>query len=49
MGGERVICGKRVEAKVKGNVSLKETSPALFYVLQTLALSKRQDAELDVR
>ena len=43
-----VICDRRVSAKVKGKVYRTVVRPAMLYGLETVALSKRQVAELEV-
>ena len=43
-----VMCDKRVSAKVKGKVYKTVVRPALLYGLETVALTKRQEAELEV-
>ena len=40
-----VICHRRVPARVKGKVAVKS---ALLYRLETVALAKRQEAEMEV-
>ena len=47
MGG--VICDRRVPARVKGKVYNKvAVRPAMVYGLDTVALTKRQEAEMEV-
>ena len=41
-----VICEKRVAAKVKGNVSKKVVLPAVLFGLETVTLTKREEAEM---
>ncbi|XP_062865903.1 uncharacterized protein LOC134328668 [Trichomycterus rosablanca] len=43
-----VICDKRVTAKVKGKVYRTAVRPAMLYGLETVALTKRQEKELEV-
>ena len=43
-----VICDRRVSAKVKGKVYRTVVRPAMMYGLEKLAMSKRQEAELEV-
>ncbi|KAI5107764.1 hypothetical protein C0J45_1358, partial [Silurus meridionalis] len=43
-----VICDRRVSARMKGKVYRIVVRPAMLYVLETVALSKRQEAELEV-
>ena len=43
-----VICDRRVPAKVKGKVYKVAVRPAMLYGLETLALTKRQEAEMEV-
>ena len=43
-----VICDKRVAAKVKGKVYKRVVRPIMFFGLDAVALTKRQEAELDV-
>lgn len=43
-----VICDRRVSAKVKGKVYRTVVRPAMMYGLETLAIGRRQEAELEV-
>ncbi|KAI5623886.1 hypothetical protein C0J50_16567 [Silurus asotus] len=43
-----VICDSRVSAKLKGKVYRTVVRPAMLYGLETVALSKRQEVELEV-
>ena len=43
-----VICDRRVPARVKGKVFTVAVRPAMSYGLETLALTKRQEAEMEV-
>ena len=43
-----VICDRRVPARVKGNVFTVAVRPAMSYGLETVALTKRQEAEMEV-
>ena len=43
-----VICDRRVPARVKGNVYKVAVRPAMLYGLETVALTKRQEAEMEV-
>ena len=43
-----VICDRRVPARVKGKVYRVEVRPAMLYGLETVALTKRQEAEMEV-
>ncbi|KAI5085143.1 hypothetical protein C0J45_23845, partial [Silurus meridionalis] len=43
-----VICDRRVYARMKGKVYRTVVRPAMLYGLETVALSKRQEAELEV-
>ncbi len=43
-----VLCGRGVAAKVKGKIYKTVVRPALLYGLETAALTKRQEAELEV-
>ena len=43
-----VICGRRVPARVKGKVYRVAVRPAMLYGLGTVALTKRQEAEMEV-
>ncbi|KAI5085808.1 hypothetical protein C0J45_1025, partial [Silurus meridionalis] len=43
-----VICKSRVSARMKGNVYRTVVRPAMLYGLETVALSKRQETELEV-
>ncbi|KAI5085539.1 hypothetical protein C0J45_23706, partial [Silurus meridionalis] len=43
-----VICNSRVSARMKGKVYRTVVRPAMLYGLETVALSKRQEAELEV-
>ena len=43
-----VICDRRVPARVKGNVYKVAVRPEMLYVLETVALTKRQEAEMEV-
>ena len=43
-----VICDRRVPARVKGKVYRMVVRPAMLYGLETVALTKRQEAEMEV-
>ena len=43
-----VICDRRVPARVKGKVYKVPVRPAMLYGLETVALTKRQEAEMEV-
>ena len=43
-----MICDRRVAARVKGKVYKVSVRPAMLYGLETVALTKRQDAEMKV-
>ena len=43
-----VICDRRVPARVKGKVYKVAVRPAMLYGLETVALTKRQEAEMGV-
>ena len=43
-----VICDRRVPARVKGTVYKMTVKPAMLYVLETVTLRKRQEAEMEV-
>ena len=43
-----VICDRRVAARVKGKVYKTVVRPAMLYGLEAVALTKRQEAELEV-
>ncbi|MGL4877156.1 hypothetical protein, partial [Paraclostridium dentum] len=43
-----VLCDKRVSARMKGKVFKTVVRPAMLYSLETVALRKRQEAELEV-
>ena len=43
-----VICDRRVPARVKGKVYNVAERPAMLYGLETVALTKRQEAEMEV-
>ena len=43
-----VICDRRVPARVKGKVYKVAVRPAMMYGLETVALTKRQEAEMEV-
>ena len=43
-----VICDRRVPARVKGKMYKVAVRPAMLYGLETVALTKRQEAELEV-
>ena len=42
------ICDRRVPARVKGKVYKVAVRPAMLYGLETVALTKRQEAEVEV-
>ncbi|KAF7651992.1 hypothetical protein LDENG_00102870 [Lucifuga dentata] len=42
------MCDKRVSARIKGKVYKTVVRPAMLYGLETVALRKRQEAELEV-
>ena len=43
-----MTCDRRVPARVKGKVYKVAVRPAMFYGLETVALTKRQTAEMEV-
>ena len=43
-----VICDRRVPARMKGKVYKVAVRPAMLYGLETVALKKRQEAEMEV-
>ena len=43
-----VICDRKVSAKMKGKIYKTVVRPAMMYGLETVALTKRQEAELEV-
>ena len=43
-----VICDRRVPARVKGKVYRVAVRPAMLYGLETVTLTKRQEAEMEV-
>ena len=43
-----VICDRRVPARVKGKVYRVAVRPAMLYGMETVALTKRQEAEMQV-
>ena len=43
-----LICDRRVPARVKGKVCKVAVRPAMLYGLETVALTKRQEAEMEV-
>ncbi|KAF7695632.1 hypothetical protein HF521_007355, partial [Silurus meridionalis] len=43
-----VICDRRVSVRVKGKVYRTVVRPEMLYGLETVALSKRQEVELEV-
>ena len=43
-----VICDRSVQARVKGKVYKVAVRPAMVYGLETVALTKRQEAEMEV-
>ena len=43
-----VICDRRVPARVKGKVYKVAVRPAMLYVLEMVALTKKQEAEMEV-
>ena len=43
-----VICDRRVPARVKGKVYKVAVIPAMLYVLEMVALTKKQEAEMEV-
>ena len=43
-----VICDRSVQARVKGKVYKVSVRPAMVYGLETVALTKRQEAEMKV-
>ncbi|KAK2917518.1 hypothetical protein Q8A73_004265 [Channa argus] len=43
-----VLCDKRVSARMKGKVFKMVVRPAMLFGLETMALKKRQEAELEV-
>ena len=51
MAGRRmsgVICDRRVPARVKGKVYRVAVRPAMLYGLETVELTKRQEADMEV-
>ena len=44
-----VICDRRAPARVKGKVYKVAVRPTMLYGLETVALTKRQEAEMEVR
>ena len=52
MGGEecqdRVVCDRRVPARMKGKVYKVALRPAMLYGLEPVALTRRQEAEMNV-
>ena len=43
-----VICDRRISAKIKGKVYKTVVRPAMLYGMETVPLTKRQEAELEV-
>ena len=43
-----VICDRQVPARVKGKVYKVAVRPPVLYGLETVALTKRQEAEMEV-
>ena len=43
-----VVCDRRVPARVKGTVYKVAVRPAMLYRLKTVALTKRQESEMEV-
>ena len=43
-----VICDRRLPARVKGKVYKVAVRPAMLYGLETVALTKRQEADMEV-
>ena len=43
-----MICGKSILAKIKGRMYKTVVKPAMFYGLEAVALTKKQEAELEV-
>ena len=43
-----LICDRRVPARVKGKVYTVAVRPAMLYGWETVALTKRQEAEMEV-
>ena len=43
-----VICDRQIPARVKGKVYNVAVRPAMLYGLETVALTKRQEAEMEV-
>ena len=43
-----VICDRRIPARVKGKMHKVAVRPAMLYGLETVALTKRQEAEMEV-
>ena len=43
-----VLCGRRVPARMKWKVYRGAVRPAMLYGLETVALTKRQEAEMEV-
>ena len=44
-----VMCDKKVSARMKGKVYKTVMRPVMLYALETVALRKRQEAELEVK
>ena len=42
------ICDRRVPARMKGKLCKVAARPAVVYVLETVALMKRQEVEMEV-
>ena len=43
-----MICDRRVPVRVKGKAYRVAVRPAMLYGLETVALTKRQEAEIEV-
>ena len=43
-----MICDKKVAAEVKGKVYKREDRPAMLFGFEMVALTKRQEAELEL-
>ncbi|MCI4393356.1 hypothetical protein PGIGA_G00156440 [Pangasianodon gigas] len=43
-----VLCDRKISARIKGKVYTTVVRPAMLYVLETVALRKRQESELEV-
>ena len=43
-----LLCDRRVSARLKGKIHRTVVRPAMMYSLETVALTKKQEAELEV-